>query len=203
MEVFTDDGSPKAHGSSPGDDTRFADQNSPPSKDKTAAPQQEQDKQPAAVEGPVCPMPLQQRVYCDPQPQHWLEQAFAAVTLSIYLSWIHILLMLIVGSLFSTTLMYITIGRCLCLCAVLGRAACEGVPCQRIANGGWVQTVQLQPTQCMCAHHLLFCWLTHTHRHLQHPAAADRALPVSCLPTQPRVGLLEALPQVSVCAGGC
>lgn len=70
----------------------------------------ETEKSPAAV----CPVPIGTRVFCDAGislegGQRKLDEAFALLSLSLYLGWVHILIMLCVASLFSST------ARCLCI----------------------------------------------------------------------------------------
>jgi hypothetical protein len=64
----------------------------------------------------VCPVPLNTRVFCDPGTslqgrQSRLDEAFALLTLSLYLGWVHILFMLCVASIFSSTARWICIGE--------------------------------------------------------------------------------------------
>lgn len=77
----------------------------------------------------VCPVTIGKRVYCDAGislegGQSLLGEAFALLTMSVYLSWIHTLLMLIVAALFSKTALWICIGKAV---TVSGRKYCQGL----------------------------------------------------------------------------
>lgn len=79
----------------------------------------------------VCPVPIGQRVYCDAGislevGQSLLGEAFALLTMSVYLSWIHILLMLMVAALFSKTALWVCIGKAV---AERGQHLRQGWPC--------------------------------------------------------------------------
>lgn len=113
VDVYTDVGSPKV-GSSP---------QSP--RDVGARDQLEHDRHqgffsPGSIaqggsSPDYVPVPIGERVFCDKglsleQAQPWWEEAFALVTMSLYLSWIHILMLLVVAAFFSKTAMWICIG---------------------------------------------------------------------------------------------
>jgi len=114
VDVYTDVGSPKV-GSSP---------QSP--RDVGARDQLEHDRHqgffsPGSIaqggsSPDYVPVPIGERVFCDKglsleQAQPWWEEAFALVTMSLYLSWIHILMLLVVAAFFSKTAMWICIGE--------------------------------------------------------------------------------------------
>jgi hypothetical protein len=112
VDVFTDGGSPKVSETgepfSPPDCLRLKDQLV-----------QQQDQSPA-TDSPrapsVTPVPVGQRIFCDPginleRGQSWYGEAFALLTMGVYMSVPHILLMLVAASFFSRTALYICIGE--------------------------------------------------------------------------------------------
>jgi hypothetical protein len=108
VDVYTDLGSP-----------RLAEQLISPvgsEPEALAEDQQQKQRQQQQEVKPICPVPIGKRVYCDAGislegGQSWLGEAFALVTMMVYLGWIHILLMLMVGALFSKTCLWICIGK--------------------------------------------------------------------------------------------
>lgn len=113
VNIYTDLGSPKFAKLSPTASSGSEPEALQEQKQEQQANQQVQ--QDTEVK-PICPVPVGQRVYCDAGislegGQSWLGEAFALVTMCLYLGWIHILLMLMVGALFSKTCLWICIGR--------------------------------------------------------------------------------------------
>jgi hypothetical protein len=115
VDVFTDGGSPKVSETgepfSPPDCLRLKDQLV-----------QQQDQRPPTTDSPpaaaplLTPVPVGQRIFCDPEinlerGQSWYGEAFALLTMGVYMSVPHILIMLVAASFFSRTALYICIGE--------------------------------------------------------------------------------------------
>ncbi len=111
VNVFTDVGSPKISFS--GDETLSPD--SQPAKDQQLQKPQVQGHA-ASVAPPLTPVPVGQRVFCDPginleRGQSWFGEAFALISMALYMSIPHILLMLVVASFFSKAALWICVGE--------------------------------------------------------------------------------------------
>lgn len=111
VDVFTDLGSPRLT-------KHLISQvgSEPEAKDQQHEKDQHKQKQQQQEVKPICPVPIGKRVYCDAGislegGQSWLGEAFALVTMMVYLGWIHILLMLMAGALFSKTCLWICVGK--------------------------------------------------------------------------------------------
>lgn len=115
LNVYTDVDSPKAG------DIQQRDQNKI---SQEVVQQQQQQKEGASVQEPStaiqpctkCPVPIGKRVFCDEginleRGQPWWLEAFALVTMALYLSWANILLVLVAAAFFSKTALWVCIGE--------------------------------------------------------------------------------------------
>lgn len=93
-----------------------------------------QDAESAAV---YTPIPVGQRIFCDAgisleRGQSLLGEAFALATMGLYMSWIHILMMLMVAAIFSKTALWICIGEAgVAVWVVLGHLGLGAAPAVR------------------------------------------------------------------------